>query len=237
MDSTFSLKLGDFSSSIFNSPALDDGVALGTTNYAPPELVKPPPSPFSFPVDVFAAGLTLLFMLTGVEPYESLLQGRKDHSISRGSRRKIRTSSGAGRTMELHLHLSKGNAWSFEEARRLEELEELEAREGIVSAMDGDYSQIPTMHAADIHTLSEDFQALPRRIHVPPSLQDPHEDKFDICRDVYQDGTPIQVFLSHRQVVSAETRLLIRSMISPDPDNRPTAAEAFVELEKQYFTL
>lgn len=64
--------MGDFSSSVFDSPALLDGIALGTTQYSPPELIKPPPSPFSFPVDIFSAGLTLLYMLTGVEPYESL---------------------------------------------------------------------------------------------------------------------------------------------------------------------
>ncbi|KAK9894456.1 kinase-like protein [Cystobasidium minutum MCA 4210] len=125
IDSSFDLKLGDFSSSIFNHLDLVDGIGLGTTQYSSPEIVQMPPSPFSFPIDIFSAGLTLLFMITGVQPYESLTMAscnrsdrftpKSPHSprstpgnvtptSAMSSKRKYRSSSGAGKIVELQTH-------------------------------------------------------------------------------------------------------------------------------------
>lgn len=171
---------------MFDSPALLDGIALGTTQYSPPELIKPPPSPFSFPVDIFSAGLTLLYMLTGVEPYESLAASSTrssrgyaspaqsftptmssagggcctpTSSLSRSGslkkraslrKKRVRTSSGAGKMVELHLHLAKGHAWEWEERRRQDELED-EGVDEMVSYTSANGFSAPTwLHEAEV---------------------------------------------------------------------------------------
>lgn len=73
----------------------DDPHGLGTPPYSPPEFVKPLPSPFSFPSDIFSLGVTLSVMLTAREPYEGL------------------------RTVERMLYVSRGSFFDYEERRRL----------------------------------------------------------------------------------------------------------------------
>ncbi|BGP17266.1 hypothetical protein JCM10213v2_005284 [Rhodosporidiobolus nylandii] len=110
--------LSDFSTSLFLPPASSppsawptDPHGLGTPQYSPPEFVRPLPSPFSYPSDVFSLGVTLGTLLTGREPYEGT------------------------RVVERMLHVSAGGWWDFEERRRLRELDasEAEVEEGTLS--------------------------------------------------------------------------------------------------------
>ncbi|GAA5976034.1 hypothetical protein JCM11641_003264 [Rhodosporidiobolus odoratus] len=116
--SNLSVRLSDFSTSLFLPPASSppsafptDPHGLGTPQYSPPEFVRPLPSSFSFPSDIFSLGVTLGTLLTAREPYEGM------------------------RAIERMLHVSRGNWWEWEERRRLKELEreEMEVEEGTVS--------------------------------------------------------------------------------------------------------
>ncbi|GAA6005899.1 hypothetical protein JCM10207_007267 [Rhodosporidiobolus poonsookiae] len=72
-------RLSDFGNSLFLPPPSSpshllptDPHGLGTPSYAPPEFVRPLPSPFSFPADVFSLGVTFGTWITAREPYEGL---------------------------------------------------------------------------------------------------------------------------------------------------------------------
>ncbi|GJN91419.1 hypothetical protein Rhopal_004440-T1 [Rhodotorula paludigena] len=108
--SDLTLRLADWGTSLFlpppSSPAHlfpTDPHGLGTPSYSPPEFVRPLPSPFSYPSDIFSLALTLHTLLTAREPYEGL------------------------RTMERMLHVAAGGWWEVEERRRLRDLEGDEA--------------------------------------------------------------------------------------------------------------
>lgn len=75
-----------------------DPIGLGTSSYSPPEFVRPPPSPFSFPSDVFSLGVTLSVMLSGGEPYEGM------------------------RTVERMVMVGRGGYYEWSERRRLGEI-------------------------------------------------------------------------------------------------------------------
>jgi len=85
-----------------------DPHGLGTPSYSPPEFVKPLPSTFSYPSDIFSLGVTLCVMITGREPYEGV------------------------RSLERMLRVGEGGWWEWEERRRLKEMEgeEVEVEEG-----------------------------------------------------------------------------------------------------------
>ena len=234
--------LGDFSSSIFASPNLEDGVGIGSTQYCAPELVKPPPSPFSFPIDIFAAGLTLLHMITSVEPYESL--ATPSRSVSRtGSLKKRnswaarrgRASSSAGKMVEMHLHLSKGHAWEWEEKRRLDELE------------DEDDADVQYIVTKEVHEPSRRIR-LPHRpfddLHLEESIVVPLwatvqlRGEAALPTKTYSDGhTPVHFFLAGADIVPESVRALLKDMLSPKAADRPTAAEALQRLERSRLPL
>ena len=75
---------------------LDDPLGLGTTAYAPPELVRQRPSPFGLPVDIFSLGTTLTCLLTGREPF---------HEVRSSAQRLTLAARGA--------------FWEFEETHRI----------------------------------------------------------------------------------------------------------------------
>ena len=223
-----------------------------------------PPSPFSFPIDIFSAGLTLLFMITGVQPYESLTMASshkadrftpKTHRspyttpgsstpTSASSRRKYRSSSGAGKLVELHVHLSKGHAWEWEERRRLQELEDdmIEAYGEQTSPPDcPPLARNQTIYLHDVSTsidlTEEQMQAVetvPRLVDVPDTLLDPPTAKIPRqAMQTYPDGyTPIQTFLHGDVIVPAALRDLIRRMLEPRAANRPNSAQVLLELKK-----
>ncbi|GAA5889420.1 hypothetical protein JCM5296_006356 [Sporobolomyces johnsonii] len=104
------LRLSDFGMSLFlprasstSASALpSDPHGLGTPSYSPPEFVRPLPSPFSYPADIFSLGITLSVLLTAREPYEGL------------------------RAVERMLWVGRGGWWDWEERRRLRDREEME---------------------------------------------------------------------------------------------------------------
>lgn len=224
-----------------------------------------PPSPFSFPIDIFSAGLTLLYMITGVQPYESLTMASSNRSdrftpksprSPRGtpgnvtptniaSKRKYRSSSGAGKIVELHLHLSKGHAWEWEERRRLQELEE-DADEIYTDksstpgspVQDHEYQiQLKEFDTAmaGLDTRNQSVEQVPSSIKIPDFLLD---DLGDLAQphkpfQTYSDGyTPIQTFLQGSTVVPEELRNLIKSMLDPCAVGRPTSAQVLDQLRK-----
>lgn len=234
LDEAFNLLLGDFSSSVHASPHLEDGVGIGSTQYCAPEIVKPPPSPFSFPIDIFAAGLTMLYMITAAEPYESLatssskvsrqpsliLKKRDSLSAKRG-----RSSSGAGKMVEMHMHLAKGHAWDWEEKRRLDELEDEVDGKGPIG---GDRRIDRTVR---LPRRPIDGVFMPDAINIPLWAVDADVHS-DLPPQTYSDGyTPVQRFLLARGVVPEALRALIKQMLSPQAAARPSAKEALQLLE------
>lgn len=83
-----------------------DPHGLGTPAYSPPEFVRPLPSPFSYPSDIFSLGLTLNALITLREPYEGV------------------------RAVERMVRVAEGGWWEWEEGRRLREVEG-EVEEGL----------------------------------------------------------------------------------------------------------
>ncbi|GAA6064691.1 hypothetical protein JCM10212_002409 [Sporobolomyces blumeae] len=118
-----STRLCDFGMSLFLPPPTSpasafptDPHSLGTPAYSPPEFVRPLPSTFSYPSDVFSLGVTFSTMITGREPYEGV------------------------RAIERMLLVGNGSFWDWEERRRLHELEageELDRTDSVASSLHG----------------------------------------------------------------------------------------------------
>ncbi|ORY89601.1 kinase-like domain-containing protein [Leucosporidium creatinivorum] len=98
--SDLTIRLSDFGMSSFlpsassSTPPPSDPLGLGTPPYSPPEFVRPPPSPFGRPSDIFSLGVTLSVLIAGHEPYEGM------------------------RTVERMLWVGRGGYWEWEERRR-----------------------------------------------------------------------------------------------------------------------
>jgi len=88
-----------------------DPHGLGTPTYSPPEFVRPLPSTFSYPSDIFSLGVTLGVLISGREPFEGM------------------------RAVERMLLVGNGGWWEWEERKRLKELDgaQLEVDEGTAS--------------------------------------------------------------------------------------------------------
>ena len=67
-----------------STPPPTDPLGLGTPAYCPPEFVRPPPSAFGFPSDIFSAGVTLSVMISGVEPYGGMRAVERMHMVGKG---------------------------------------------------------------------------------------------------------------------------------------------------------
>ncbi|KDE07638.1 CAMK/CAMKL protein kinase [Microbotryum lychnidis-dioicae p1A1 Lamole] len=98
--SDLSIRLADFGMSMFlpsatsPHPAPTDPLGLGTPPYAPPEFVRPAPSPFGHSADIFSLGVTLSVLTTGIEPFANM------------------------RTVERMLWVGRGGYWEWEQRRR-----------------------------------------------------------------------------------------------------------------------
>lgn len=95
-----SIRLADFGMSMFlpapgsSLPLPSDPLGLGSPSYSPPEFVRPPPSPFGCPSDIFSLGVTLMVLVSGREPYEGM------------------------RSVERMLWVGRGGFWDWETRRR-----------------------------------------------------------------------------------------------------------------------
>lgn len=137
--------------------------------------------------------------------------------------------------VELHLHLSKGHAWEWEERRRYEEIEDSLYHETDYHDQN-EYQTPPSVDAiidvrdlgmCDAGTLAQ----LPSSVIIPAHL-------IDDCNQIplsqasfYGDGhTPVQAYLSGKVMVSEDLRQLIEQMLRPIASQRPTAAEVLDSL-------
>ena len=145
-----------------------------------------------------------------------------------------RTSSGAGKTMELHLHLIKGHAWEWEERRRLEDLEEVERHPPSLKPNGHAQASSLSMNALDVGDLLDSNTHIPTNPIIPSSLIDSQPVQLpDPFRQTYPtDGMPIQLFLTGTQVVPEALRRLLQEMLDPLADQRPTARTTLLTLER-----
>lgn len=239
-------------------PLPTDPLGLGSPPYSPPEFVHPPPSPFSFPSDLFSLGVTLSVLLSAHEPYEGL------------------------RAVERMFLVARGGYWEWEERRRLGTVGEVEqwewdgttskpvsragsirstrsGRSRVSEGGAGRRSESVESRSSGVRESGEwggawnaakraskllwDEEGDEERPTTPSSASQvsfslpPEEDEEeDDAREEeagetrYRDGTPVQYFLSG-EVVPLEVRELIRAMTSARAVDRPTAVEVLRVLE------
>lgn len=161
------------------------------------------------------------------------------------TKRKYRSSSGAGKMVELHVHLSKGHAWEWEERRRLQELEDNFLDDSVADQTTTPDRLTPIydfnipLLAIDAATVSSDLDAkavelLPDHVTVPEQLRDTSNAHLPTRshRQTYSDGyTPIQYFLHGDTMVPEALRTLIKCMLDPQAAKRPTAERVLEELK------
>lgn len=220
-----SIKLSDFNSSILlpddsSNPDSEfiDPQGTGTSVYAAPELVRPPPSPCSFPVDVFSFGITIYFLITGREPYRGIQS-----------------------TVERMLLISRGAFWEHELAVRWRLLEQSDL--GRSFSRTHPRSHLPgvsTRHPSPLPSSSTIESLLgykPEQIEVDrhhPTLESEENYRAD-CHDdtpssLYADGTPKIKFLDGDDIVDERIMRLIARMCSPIATDRPQIEEIIQEL-------
>lgn len=145
--------------------------------------------------------------------------------------------------VELHVHLSKGHAWEWEERRRLQELEDNFIRQEtsqcqspkMSPALSDPVIPLAPIDAAQafLEPAEDHVEELPDRTAIPPELIDSLEYPKPIrSMQTYSDGyTPIQLFLYGGGIVSEGIRGLIKQMLEPNPSERPSAAAVLQRLE------
>ncbi|KAG9040209.1 hypothetical protein FRB95_000138 [Tulasnella sp. JGI-2019a] len=231
LTSSLDVLLGDFNTAI-HLPSISgatvpnslpvDPAGLGTPVYSPPEFNRPPPSPFSFPVDIWQLGVTLMVALVGREPYGALLSG-------------TRGKGGAGsRHLELKMWLKKGAYWQWEEQERVDALEDIprlavirhdrdkdEDEEDENAVKDVGRDQLKQLLGADLPTgdptqLEGDHESLPKgSITTRASMVRSYEP--------YDDGSPALFYLGAPTVrVSPRVFGLLRSICSATQTLRPS---------------
>ncbi|GAA95164.1 uncharacterized protein L969DRAFT_89852 [Mixia osmundae IAM 14324] len=289
----WSVRLSDFGASRPISrrrPLPDDPIGLGTTVYNPPELVRPPPSSFSFEADIFALGVTFNTLIVGGEPYRGIsspveqmlwvlrggyweweerqrlmmgtsssrassVAGTPKHSKTRTSislatealSRKSSVKSSRGRSDSLQTdfglndlgNLSGSLSGSLNDAARFSFGAAATPSTGAPIKQHISSRLVATLLRPEIDAdESREIDKIPspisptdtsRRSPISP-LDDAwsddqehlHDDYANTSTEVYSDHTPLQYFLDGVHVVPESLRELLRSMTSPQAQDRPT---------------
>lgn len=224
LTSTFDVLLSDFntaihlpSSSISVPP--DDPAGLGTPVYSPPEFNKPPPSPFSYPVDIWALGVSLMVAIVGREPYARLMSGRRGKGNSR---------------QELKMWLRKGAYWQWEDQERMDAT--IEDVLGTPPSAGFDSEDIGGNEKVGLEQLKKllgDADASPDLLELSISETVPGSpDEKPREEDRYDDGSDPLRYLGGGKV-SQRIYSLLRSMCSPSPASRPAIGAVVAELEQE----
>ncbi|WAQ92955.1 hypothetical protein PtA15_18A10 [Puccinia triticina] len=229
------IKLSDFNrSTILSVEQTKDGLGLidpqgtGTSVYAAPELVQPPPSPCSFPADIFALGVTMYFLLTGREPYR-----------------------GVQSAVERMLLISRGAFWEHELGirwRMLEEVQSAPMTRGPSSSSSKYPQPLSRSTSTDSHPSSQStlllvshktidalyqFKPEPESNLRNPTLE--HEETHP-ARDgetrigFYSDGSPKIRYLNGNEIVDERIMKLIAKMCSPAAADRPQIEQVLEQL-------
>ncbi|KAA1073138.1 hypothetical protein PGT21_001099 [Puccinia graminis f. sp. tritici] len=220
------IKLSDFNrSTILSEEQSKGGLGLidpqgtGTSVYAAPELVQPPPSPCSFPADIFALGITMYFMLTGREPYRGIQSA-----------------------VERMLLISRGGFWEHELGIRWRMLEDIQ------SAARPSSSKYPKTLSSSTSTEPHQSQLLVSQNTIDalyglkPDLEFNHRDA--ILEDeenypprdhesrigFYSDGSPKLRYLNGNEIVDEQIMKLISKMCSPAAVDRPQIDQVIQQL-------
>ncbi|KAG8891028.1 hypothetical protein FRB98_000037 [Tulasnella sp. 332] len=240
LTSTFQVLLGDFNTAIHlpstssatvpNSLPVDP-VGLGTPVYSPPEFNRPPPSPFSFPVDIWALGVTLMVALVGREPYGGLLSG-------------TRGKGGAGsRHLELKMWLKKGAYWQWEEQERVEALDgsrlaELKYERDTDDEEDANAikafgsEQLKQLLGTDLPTTNPTW--LEGDILAPAATLELDVTSNARSQEPYEDGSPALYYPGSPTVrVSPRVFSLLRSICSATQTLRPSIDVIVREFERE----
>jgi serine/threonine protein kinase len=198
--STSDLRLSDFGSSLLVHPSHHptDGVGLGTLPFSAPELVDPSQS-FSFPVDIFAMGATLYQCLSGVEPYRGL------------------------RSVEMMHQVRRGGLWDYEDKARFNQMGARDLRGGPYPSAWRDEAGVKRGGSLRLAMIKPKLvrQASEEIIR---SAWARDNTLYEGCeRQMVEDGSFI--YLDGREEVSDHVCATLKSMLSPDAEERPTAAE------------
>ncbi|KAI7938565.1 hypothetical protein MJO28_014144 [Puccinia striiformis f. sp. tritici] len=221
------IKLSDFNrSTILSAEQSEGGMGLtdpqgtGTSVYAAPELVQPPPSPCSFPADIFALGITMYFLLTGREPYRGIQSA-----------------------VERMLLISRGGFWEHELGMRWRMLEDAQSSirasssKPLKSSLSRSTSSEPSTHSL---VSSNTIEAL---YGIKPDLESntlnstlENEEEY-LTRDketrigFYADGSPKLRYLNGNEIVDQKILILISKMCSPAAVDRPQIDQVILQLK------
>ncbi|PLW30643.1 hypothetical protein PCANC_24128 [Puccinia coronata f. sp. avenae] len=226
------IKLSDFNrSTILSVEQSQGGLGLidpqgtGTSVYAAPELVQPPPSPCSFPADIFALGITMYFLLTGREPYRGV-QG----------------------AVERMLLISRGAFWEHELKMRWRMLEDGQSvvRPSLKNhkfpsrsySNDSHHSQssqaVVSQNTIDaLYGFKPDLEA---DVNHRNSVLESEEEEYpaadsDTRIGFYSDGSPMLRYLNGNHIVPEQVLILISKMCSPAAADRPQIEQVIQQLQ------
>ncbi len=226
--------LSDFNTAVYlpdtpNEIMPLDPIGLGTPVYSPPEFNRAPPSPFGYPADIWALGVTLMVAIVGREPYGRLSTGKR----------------GKGHTgQELKMWLRKGAYWQWEYQERMEN----EATMHVHSDQMPRNETVETLTPHRIHWIeNEQLQRLVPEVDVEvlrtslllaivtglnSELLIDQAESIDSLSQ-YTDGSAALFFLGNKsERVPDALYELLRGMCSATPSERPLIEGVISSLEE-----
>ncbi|KAG9042403.1 hypothetical protein FS837_010913 [Tulasnella sp. UAMH 9824] len=227
--SSFDVMLSDFNTAI-HIPSVslsgppNDPAGLGTPAYSPPEFNRPPPSPFSYPSDVWALGVTLMVMIVGREPYVRLTSGKG--------------RKGNGR-QEMKMWLGKGAYWQWEAQERLEAEEEAPLSGIGIEFPSIERGMAELIGQEQLKKLLDDPEPSVKLLEVEAHDSEDEAEGQDEEPRSYDDGSSPLRYLGSRRGqrggwVSQRIYSLLRSMCAPSPASRPVIDNAISVLEEEW---